>query len=722
MYSQKILKSKKTALAGAVALALGGIAMPHPAAADVFTFSWNGAFTMLNSTGGPLNNTDKTSVAPWYGWRTAVTGTVTYDDVANTGGMTVAPFSFFGGGAASATKITLQAIGNGSGGTGSLLLGNMGFNWNGTTGIPVSIVWDATGLFGALGTASTGAAITGTGAVPASNATVFGGMSTYTLPLGPTPVATTTWNTTNIGTVGLGTNPSGTLPLIADTIGGSPMQAGPFPNFNANFDIQSLTVTAIAPSAEPDSASTTPGGTVAINVLSNDVGTRSPIDPTTVKVVTPPANGTTTVNPTTGVITYVNDGVAGADTFTYTVANHLGNASPPATVTLTVSVAGNKPPVLGTNPLPVSTAEAPVTVNLLTAANVSDPDGDIVTILSVGAAAHGTVVNNGNGTVTYTPNTYYNGPDSFTYVADDGKGGQTTGTVNVTVTFVNHAPTANPVSAATPVGQPVIVNVLASATDPDIGTVHGDTLSVQSVGSPAHGTAVNNNNGTVTYTPNSGYSGPDSFTYVVADAGGLTSTGTVTINVLVPKFIGTVTPDIPGAEISPDVSGGSNFTMLNPKGKDIGGTNNLAFTWDGTLLTSVSDPAVNATLASPTPFFGFNWSAHNVQIFGPGTYTFEACPPPINTTTQIAADGSTHCLGPTPLTMVVKPDELGAHMLFDWNGNNNIDVVMVWKINQTWAGALDGSNNFGASGAAFDLAVTDDTADGISGHPMVDGP
>ncbi|MHB1241078.1 MAG: VPLPA-CTERM sorting domain-containing protein [Gammaproteobacteria bacterium] len=243
-------KMKTTLVAAAVAAALGTSAA---ASAQVIDMTWSGAFTMLNATGGPLANTDKTSVAPWYGWRTAVTGTMSFNTTTGAGTGTVTPFSFFGGGAASATKITMQAIGNGSGGAGPLVLGNMGFNWNGTSGIPVSIVLDASGLFGAVGAGvHTGQVITGVGALPASNATVFGtGMSTYTLPLGPTPVATTTWNTTNIGTVGLGTNPSGTLPLIADTIGGSPMQAGPFPNFNANFDISSLTVTSAGTAPVP---------------------------------------------------------------------------------------------------------------------------------------------------------------------------------------------------------------------------------------------------------------------------------------------------------------------------------------------------------------------------------------------------------------------------------------------------------------------------------------
>ncbi len=746
MHPKKFIRPRKALLAGAIALALGSVGMPRPAAADVFTFSWSGEFTMLGSTGLVTANGDAPG-APWYTNRTPITGTMVLNTTTGAGSGTVKPFSFFGGGLAKATNVTMQAIGNGSGGAGPLVLGNMGFNWNGNNGIPVSIVLDAQGLFGAIqASVTSGQVISGVGALAASNDTVFGGgrAGTYTLPLGPSPVVTTTWNTTNIGSPALGTNPSGSLPLIADTvadasngdtgIGGSPMQTSPFPNFNANFDMTSLKVTTIAPSAVADTTSVSPGGAVEIKVLANDVSTTSPLVPASVTVSTLPTKGATSVDSSTGTITYTNTSgkLGNTDTFQYTVKNKLEYASPPATVTVHLAVAGSKPPVIGTPTLSETTPEGtPLALDVLTAAGVTDPSNLAVTVKSVGTPKNGSATRSGS-TITYTPNKFYNGPDSFTYVVTDANGGTATGTVKVKVTFVDNPPTANPDTAVTPLGTPVTVNVLAHDTDPDIGTVHGDKLTVTTAGTPAHGTAKINTDGTITYTPNSGYVGKDTFTYTISDTSGKTSTANVTVTVLTNAYSGVTTPDNPGAEISPSVSGGSNFTMLNPAGADIGGTNDLKFTWDGTLLTSVSNPKVNATLASPTPFFGFPWTTHDVQIFGPGTYTFEACPPPINSATQVAADGSTHCTGPKSLTMKVKPGEVGAHMLFDWNGNNNIDVVMVWKVNHTWTGAVNGTNSFGASGAPFNLAVAGDTKpDGtpvmisghpVPGHPMVDGP
>jgi len=62
--------------------------------------------------------------------------------------------------------------------------------------------------------------------------------------------------------------------------------------------------------------------------------------------------------------------------------------------------------------------------------------------------------------------------------------------------------------------------------------VDEDTLSVDSVTQPDNG-VVTNNNSDVTYTPNAGFSGTDTFTYTVSDGDGGTDTATVTVEVLV---------------------------------------------------------------------------------------------------------------------------------------------------------------------------------------------
>jgi hypothetical protein len=263
--SINIMNMKKTLLSAAVAAAMGA-----SASADAGTIigSWTGAFTMLNAGGQVTFNSDVTHCYPGMQLsgtqctRTAVSGTLTFDTGTGAGSGTVVPFSFFGSGIASASGISFQAIGDGMGGPGTLVLGNMGFYWNSNTGIPVSIVMDAQGFFTALGGGlQVGDTVTG-GATPASDSTQVSGV---TYPLGAGPMVTTTWNTTSIGTPVLGTNPSGTLPLVTDTVvttdgsavtgvGGSPMPTAPFAGYNANFDILSMDITSCTPDVCPPAA------------------------------------------------------------------------------------------------------------------------------------------------------------------------------------------------------------------------------------------------------------------------------------------------------------------------------------------------------------------------------------------------------------------------------------------------------------------------------------
>ncbi len=74
-------------------------------------------------------------------------------------------------------------------------------------------------------------------------------------------------------------------------------------------------------------------------------------------------------------------------------------------------------------------------------ANDSDPDGDALTVVSVGDPGNGTAASNPDGTVTYTPAPDFSGSDSFTYSAGDGIA-SASGTVTVQVSPVNDPPVA----------------------------------------------------------------------------------------------------------------------------------------------------------------------------------------------------------------------------------------------------------------------------------------
>ncbi len=90
---------------------------------------------------------------------------------------------------------------------------------------------------------------------------------------------------------------------------------------------------------------------------------------------------------------------------------------------------------------------------------------------------------------------------------------------------VNQAPVAASDAALTTIGNSVLVDVLASDSDPD-----GDAISLIAAQGASHG-AVAIQSGKVLYTPNSGYTGSDTFGYQIRDARGATATGTVSVTV-----------------------------------------------------------------------------------------------------------------------------------------------------------------------------------------------
>jgi len=223
-----------------------------------------------------------------------------------------------------------------------------------------------------------------------------------------------------------------------------------------------------------------------------------------------------------GTVSYTpDDDYSGADSFTYTISDGNGGTAT-ATVHLCV-VPVNDAPNAADDAAETKEGE-PVVIDVL--ANDSDPDGDTLSIDSFEQPAHGTVVLNLDGTLSYTPEAGYSGSDSFTYMVSDGQGGTATATVQLVVTSVNHAPDANKDRVSTDQGEAVVIDVLANDTDPD-----GDSLTIESFRQPKHGTVELNDDGTFTYTPDDGYCGKDYFYYTVSDGHGGTDRTKVYIKV-----------------------------------------------------------------------------------------------------------------------------------------------------------------------------------------------
>ncbi len=185
------------------------------------------------------------------------------------------------------------------------------------------------------------------------------------------------------------------------------------------------------------------------------------------------------------------------------------------------TLAPNRSPVAAADT--AATAEdAAVTVSPL--GNDSDPDGDAVSIASVGPTdAGGSAVKINDGTVRYTPPANFFGTDGFSYTIGDGHGGSASARVVVSVSPVQDPPVAGSDTASTPAGQPVTIAVRANDSDPD-----GDALAIVGV-TQGTGGRVSHNGATVTYAPGGGFVVSDTFTYTVSDGRGGTATGSVTV-------------------------------------------------------------------------------------------------------------------------------------------------------------------------------------------------
>ena len=199
-----------------------------------------------------------------------------------------------------------------------------------------------------------------------------------------------------------------------------------------------------------------------------------------------------------------------------------GSSSP---VPLNVETESNNIPIV-TNDIATTNEDTQVTINVL--ANDSDADGDNLTVISVNPGSNGTteIINN---QVVYTPESNFNGVDSFTYELSDGNGGTDTATVNVTVEAVNDLPTAENDTATTNQDTQVSINVLANDSDVD-----GDNLTIISVTPGNNGTTEIIGN-QIVYSPEVNFTGVDSFTYSIDDGNGVTETAQVSVTVAEPS-------------------------------------------------------------------------------------------------------------------------------------------------------------------------------------------
>ena len=240
-------------------------------------------------------------------------------------------------------------------------------------------------------------------------------------------------------------------------------------------------------------------------------------DELTYSIVTPPTNGVLSGEAPN--YTYTpNTDYSGVDSFTYK-ANDGSLDSNIATVTITVTPTVVNAPVA--NNVDITTPEDTAVVTVLSA---TDLDGGALTYNILTQPSNG-VLSGEAPNLTYTPNSNYNGADSFTYQVNDGTLDSNIGTVTITVTSINDTPIAQNLTITTNEITPIAI--ILQGSDSDL-----DALTYSILNQPSNGSIVGEGEN-ISYQPSFSFIGQDSFTYQVTDPEGLVSNiATVTITVV----------------------------------------------------------------------------------------------------------------------------------------------------------------------------------------------
>lgn len=261
------------------------------------------------------------------------------------------------------------------------------------------------------------------------------------------------------------------------------------------------------PTAVNDTATTGFETSVSGNVLTNDSDPEG--DALQAWVETGPSNGSIEMSPDGNYVYTPIPGFSGTDSFTYSVNDVYGNSTI-ATVTIEV---GEPAVVVDDGPVAVDDAASgfvgtEITGDVIT--NDSDPDGGQLSVAPISdfvTVEGGTVLLKEDGTFSYQPAEGYSGFDSFTYELIDSEGARATATVAIEV---------KPLPIGIQDDTYTILNGENAITG-DVTTNDGvdGNVIVQLVSGPTNGALVLAEDGTFEYQADPGFSGQDSFDYLL---------------------------------------------------------------------------------------------------------------------------------------------------------------------------------------------------------------
>ncbi|WP_028586004.1 tandem-95 repeat protein [Desulfogranum mediterraneum] len=215
-----------------------------------------------------------------------------------------------------------------------------------------------------------------------------------------------------------------------------------------------------------------------------------------------------------GTITYTPDSdYSGSDQITVTSSDQSG-AQVIKSVAITVNEV-NDPPTLEI----LSQASVDEDGSKQISFTASDLEGAVNTQAT---AQHGAILVDQDGTITYTPESDYSGSDQITVTSSDQSGAQVIKSVAITVNEVNDPPTLEILSQAS-VDQNGSKQISFTASDLE-GTVNTQATA-------QHGAILVDQDGTITYTPESDYSGSDQITVTSSDENGAEVVKSVVVTV-----------------------------------------------------------------------------------------------------------------------------------------------------------------------------------------------
>ncbi|MDR3685491.1 MAG: Ig-like domain-containing protein [Coriobacteriia bacterium] len=172
--------------------------------------------------------------------------------------------------------------------------------------------------------------------------------------------------------------------------------------------------------------------------------------------------------------------------------------------------------------------------------NDTDANGDKLTASVVTQPTNGTLTMAADGSFKYTPNAGFSGIDSFTYQVSDGLAASAPAQVLIGVAGSDvRGPFAMGDSYAVGVNTTLNVGTDNGLLANDIDTM-GRSMTALVAVQPTHGTLALSDDGSFAYTPASGYSGVDTFTYIAADGSAVSDPTGVSVTVVQPKTIATM--------------------------------------------------------------------------------------------------------------------------------------------------------------------------------------